>query len=416
MNDFKAISRSSGSVGNAKFINRLNKIKILNLIRDGKANTRAEAARISGLSAPTVTRLVDSLINEEQLVIETGTGTSKGGRNPIILDFDGSNSFVIGIDLGTTQIKGVLTNLNAEIIEESSTPTMIDEGSEKVLNRTLDLINELCGCSKVKGKRIYGVGLAVAGLINRRRDIIEFSPDFHWHDVDVKGALQTDCGHPIIFDNVTRMMAMGERLHGIGKNYRDFIFVNVGYGIGAGIVINGEPLYGSFGMAGEFGHITMERDSDIQCACGNYGCLEALSSGHAIASHAKRELEAGAQSVLLDHCGGDLDKITAKMVADAAKTGESFARKVFDQAAEYLGIGLASIVNMLSPHAIVIGGGVALNGDLLFDKLRKTMAARSINNISRDVEILPATFGERAASMGAAAVVLDNVLHLQPMD
>ncbi len=416
MNDIKTIARSTGSVGNAKLINRLNKINILNLIRDGKAATRAEAARISGLSAPTVTRLVNSLINVEKLIVESGTGTSKGGRNPIILDFDGTNSFVIGIDLGTTSIKGVLTNLNAEIICELSTPTLIEEGADRVLKQALEIINDLCQESKVKGKRIFGVGLAVAGLINRRKDIVEFSPDFHWHDVDIKALLGSACDRPIIFDNVTRMMAMGELQHGVGKKFRDFIFVNVGYGIGAGLVLNREPYFGSFGMAGEFGHITLEKDSDIQCACGNYGCLEALASGHAIAERARRELEGGAKSILVEQVGGDLSKITARMVADAAKTGESFSSRVFDEAAEYLGIGLASLVNLLSPQAIVLGGGVAQNGDLLFERVRKTVTARSINNISREVEILPATFGIRAASMGAASVVLDYVLHLQPIE
>jgi glucokinase-like ROK family protein len=415
MEKIKTITRATDAVGNAKLINRLNKINILNLIRDGKAATRAEAARISGLSAPTVTRLVESLINNEQLLLESGTGTSKGGRRPTILKFDGANSFVIGIDLGTTHIYGMLANLNAEIIAERETPTEIDRGSDDVLRRTAEIINDLCKRPEVAGKRIFGVGIAVAGLINRRKDIVEFSPDFHWHDVDVKGALGTCCDLPILFDNVTRMMAMGELLYGIGNKYRDFVFVNVGYGIGAGVVINREPLYGSYGMAGEFGHITLDKESQIQCACGNYGCLEALASGHSIALAARRQLEAGAESMLTDQCNGDLSGITAKMVADAAKTGETLSRNIIDEAAEYLGIGIASLVNLFSPHAVVIGGGVAQAGDILFDTVKKTVTTRSIKNISREVDILPATFGMKAAAMGAVSVVLDNVLHLNPI-
>ncbi|UCD36766.1 MAG: ROK family protein, partial [Fidelibacterota bacterium] len=341
---------------------------------------------------------------------------SKGGRRPTILKFNGANSFVIGIDLGTTNIYGILADLNAEIIAERRIPTEIDRGSKDILNRTAEIINDLCQRPEVEGKRIFGVGMAVAGLINRRKNIVEFSPDFHWRDVDIKGTIGTGCELPILFDNVTRMMAMGELLYGIGTKYRDFIFINVGYGIGAGVVINREPLYGSFGMAGEFGHITLDKASKIQCDCGNYGCLEALASGHGIAIAARKALKDGADSILKEQCNGDLSKITAKMVADAAKSGESFSRNIFNEAAEYLGIGVATLVNLFSPHAIIIGGGVAQAGDILFDTVRKTVSARSIKNISREVDILPATFGMKAAAMGAVSVVLDNVLHLNPIE
>ncbi len=409
------MKKSSDFVGNAKYINRLNKIKILNLIREGKATSRAEAAKKSGLSAPTVTRLVDNLIHEEKLITEVGVGTSSGGRRPKLLKFSGLNDFVIGIDLGTTNIYGILTNLNAEIITEIKQPTHVDQGFNRIMERTANIIDELRKHPKVNGRRIFGVGMAVAGLINRKKDIVEFSPDFHWHNVDIKGKLGPNCDLPIIFDNVTRVMALGELWYGVGKQLKTFICVNVGYGIGAGIIINGKPLYGKTGMAGEFGHITLEKDSQIQCACGNYGCLEALASGHAIALTARTKLEAGEQSALLDWCDGDCSKVTAEMVANVAKNGESFAWNIFNTAAEYLGIGIAGLINLFSPQVIIIGGGVAQAGDLLFDTVRKTVAARSLNKISRDVLIQPATFGIKAAAMGAIAMILDYVLNLKPI-
>jgi len=399
------------NTGDASYINRLNKIKVLNIVRNSNGTSRADIARQSGLSAPTISRIVEDLI-EKGLIEEMGAGVSKGGRRPTMVRFSGDNNYIVGIDLGTTNILGVLSNLDAKIIAEVKRPTQVEEGFTSVMSRTSEVIKELTGNLGSKASRIYGIGMAVAGLINRKRNIVEFSPNFHWHEVDVVGTLSPNHDVPIIFDNVTRVMALGEMVYGIGKQTRNFICVNVGYGIGAGIVFMGKPLYGPTGMVGEFGHITLDKDSEIQCDCGNFGCLEALASGQAIAQSARQALENGSSSALKDMSDNDLSSITAQMVANAAKQGDSLAWSVFDRAAEYLGIGIAGLINLLSPEAIVIGGGVAQAGDILFDKVRKTVNSRSLKKISKDVQIVPAKFGTNAAVMGAVALVLDQVLNL----
>ncbi len=398
--------------GTAKYINKLNKVKVLNLIRNSDRISRADIAKMTKLSAPTVSRIVESLM-DVGLVNETGPGDSTGGRRPTLLKFSADNNFIIGIDLGTTNIYGVLSNLEAKIIAEKSCPTRVQDGFQSIMARTSEVIEELKGQLGDKAGRIFGVGMAVAGLINRDRNIVEFSPDFHWHNVDVVGELSRWHNMPIVFDNVTRVMALGEYCYGIGKQFKNFVCVNVGYGIGAGIIMNGEPLYGPKGMAGEFGHITLEKDSRVQCECGNFGCLEALASGNALAKAARSKIQAGAKSSIEDMCGNDLGNITAKMVADAAKQGDAVAWDVFNRSAEFLGIGIAGLINLLSPEAIVIGGGVAQSGDILFDMVRKTVNNRALNKISREVAILPATFGMRAAVMGAVSLILNKVLNLE---
>jgi glucokinase-like ROK family protein len=395
---------------NASYINKLNKIKILNFIRSSDGISRADIAKKTRLSPPTVSRIVEDLI-EEELVIEVGEGESKGGRRPTLLEFSGENHYIIGIDLGTTNIYGVLTDLNAQIIAEKKVPTNVNSGFHKVMERTAEVIQDLEELlSKKKQKRIYGIGMAVAGLINRKRMIVEFSPDFHWHEVDVIAELSKWHEIPIVFDNVTRVMALGELCFGVGRMHRNFICVNVGYGIGAGIIVEGNPLFGFNGMAGEFGHITLERDSDIQCDCGNFGCLEALSSGNAIAKVAQRKLKSGISSILNEMCEGKVESITAEMVAHAAKLGDSLAWEVFENAMEYLGIGIAALINLFNPEIVVIGGGVTQAGDILFDKVRKVVKARALHKIAQEIDIVPATFGMKAAAMGAVALILNKVL------
>jgi glucokinase-like ROK family protein len=397
--------------GGAKYINRLNKVKVLKIVRSAETLSRADISKISGLSAPTVSRIIEDLL-AEGLVREVGEGESQGGRPPTLLKFSDRRNFIIGVDLGTTHIYAVLSDFDAKIVAEVRTATHIEEGFAGVMERTSDVIAALIGEPSVADKRIYGVGLAVAGLINRKRNIVEFSPDFHWQDVDVVESLSRAHPYPIILDNVTRVMALGEMWYGLGKRFKNLICVNVGYGIGAGIIISGRPLYGPLGLAGEFGHITLEKDSPDQCDCGNFGCLEALASGNAIAKAARNRLQEGGRSLMLDLCGGDPSKVTAECVADAAKKGDALAWGVFDRAAEYLGMGIAGLVNLFSPEAIVIGGGVAQAGDILFDKVRRTVAARSLNKISSEVLLRPATFGMKAAVMGAVSLILSDVINL----
>jgi glucokinase-like ROK family protein len=411
MVEYSAHQKVQTRAGNAKLISEINKVKVTNLIRDNHGISRAALAKKSGISAPTVSRIVETLIREG-LVTETGMGVSNGGRRPTLLKFSGVDNFIIGIDLGTTNIYGVLTNLDAKVIAEIRRPTQVEDGFSRIMERTSEIINELRNHLGVKKGKVCGIGMAIAGLINRERDIVEFSPDFHWHNVDVRAALSQSNEIPIMFDNVTRVMALGEMWYGAGRDYRNFIMINVGYGIGAGIIIQGIPLYGLKGMAGEFGHITLNKDSDAQCECGNFGCLEALSSGSAIAKAAQKELRGGAVSVLSEMCGGEPARLTAEMVADAAKQGDSLAWTIFDRAAEYLGLGISGVINLFNPEAVFIGGGVAQAGDILFSRVRKTVNARALNKTASDVAILPASFGYRAAVMGAISLILSGVVNL----
>jgi len=399
--------------GDAAYINKINKVKVLDLIRRQETISRAQIAEESGLSAPTVTRIVEGLICDEGLVQEAGIGSSSAGRPPLLVHMRNDTNAVIGIDLGTTAIRGMLANLSAGVLAEVETYTPVEAGFGKVMESVVEVVERLLNTDPAKKKRIHGIGLAVAGLINSKTNVVEFSPDFDWVDVDIHQALKGRFDYPVFFDNVTRVMAMGELWHGEGSNYRDFVCVNVGYGIGAGIVSNGRPFGGAEGLAGEFGHITLEKDSQIQCKCGNYGCLEALASGHGIALAARRALESGRESTLCNECGGDISLMTAKMVSEAAHAGDALANEVITCAAEYLGIGVAALVNLFNPQAVFLGGGVTRNNQLLFDTVNDVVAKRVMPRLAHNIKILPVTHGMNAAVMGAVSLVLDKVVRLE---
>jgi predicted NBD/HSP70 family sugar kinase len=285
-----------------------------------------------------------------------------------------------------------------------------------IINRTAEIICNLIENRKIMGKKVLGVGLAVPGLINRSDNIIEISPDLRWEYVDLIKILREKCDLPIKFDNVTRVMALGELWYGVGKTVKHFSVVNIGYGIGAGIIIDGKPLYGPYGMAGEFGHMTMEKDSEIQCACGNFGCLEALASGHAIADRAIHDLKTGRTSILKNLINGDLSCIDTKLVAEAARKGDTLAQEIFGEAVDYIGTAIASMINLISPQVVLIGGGVSQAEDLIFDQVKRIIAERTIQTRSRKVDIRPVTFSQKAATKGAVALILNEALNLNIID
>lgn len=396
----------------ASYINRLNKIEVLRLIRESGEISRADIVKRTNLSAPTVTRIVDSLINDK-LAVMVGEGDSTGGRPPKLIKFDGSHNHVIGIDLGSTSIRGVISNLEGIFVTEIETPTDLKGGFEKVSLQVAQLIHKLIDRSKLGEDKILGVGLAVAGLINSQSGIVEYSPVFNWRKVNLKSELRKHIKLPVFYDNVSRVTALGELFYGIGKDYKNFICVNVGYGIGAGIIINGAPFYGSKGFTGEIGHIVLDRSSSCVGKDGVHGCLEALSSGYGIAEIAKSRLKGGAESKIIDAAGGKIEKITAKIVIDAAKEGDPLAKEIFDEAMHYLGIGLDALIKLYNPEVIVLSGGLTRSGEIFFENLRNYASENKFQAVEEEVPLLPSSFGDDATLIGAFSLIISKVLQFE---
>jgi glucokinase-like ROK family protein len=394
----------------SKAMNKINMSKVLKLIREKEIISIGEITRQTDLTAPSVFRLVKHLMENEGLVKLSGVGPSKGGRPPVIYEFNGTEKFIIGIDVGATYIRAVLANLNAEILYEVQLLTEKEKGYNSVISKLTDLIKRLLNRQDINSGNIIGIGVGVAGLIDKYKKRINFSPDFNWENVDFHGDLAKEFDIPVYLDNSTRLMALGELGYGIGKNCDNFIVINVGYGIAAAIVVNGETISGCFGHSGEFGHMTINPDSDVSCDCGQKGCIEALASGRRIADMGRERVMQS--KTLIDLCNGDVYKIDAKMVAEAARMEDKVAREILYTAISNLSIGIRNLVNLLDPEMILIGGGVSLSGDIFFSKLAKSMEGKLMRT-KADVRIQPVTFLENATIMGALTLVLDKVLNFE---
>ncbi len=394
----------------ASLLHLSNKRILLKLIKERQQISRSTLAKITGLTPPSITRIVDELVQDDQLVEYVGVGNSNGGRPPVMVKFKSTKNYIIGIDLGATYIRGCLVDLNAHCISEIQTPTEINQGFTHIIDEVITVIKKLQK-RKEENARIWGIGLGVAGLVNRETGVIESSPDFGWTNINLHEELDKHLDIPFFYDNSTRLMALGELKLGIQPNQKNFAVLNVGYGIASGLVVEGNLVKGHSGFGGELGHISVNTDSKVQCHCGKYGCLEALASGHRIAALGKQELEAGNAEILKNLCNGNADLVTAELVAKAAKMGDPASIKIYKDVANYVAKGVSIVSNLLNPETIYIGGGISLSGDLFFDEIEKRKQEYLFPRNST-VQILPSSFGDQATTIGAVSLVLEKILNL----
>ncbi len=401
----------------AEHISRQNKTVVLNIIRQENEISRADIVKKSGLSAPTVTRIVDSLIQKEQLAVQVGIGESSRGRPPVIVRFNGENNYVIGIDWGRTHIHGIIANLSGETILNNDIPV----DSKGVFGTDIDsitgLINMLIDNSNIDPSKILGIGLAVAGFVNKGSGNVEFSPNFGWSMVNIKEEIQREFDIPVLVDNVSRVMALGELCYGAGTDFHNFVFVNIGYGIGSGIIIDRKAYTGVDGFAGEIGHIRIKnngtkREGLRKCVCGKIDCLECFASGRGISQTVRENIKNHPDSLINSICNQDPGKITTELIAQAAKAGDDYARIVFEDAATILAIAFANLANTLNPQAIIIGGKVTKAGDFFFKRIQKVFQQETLPHVSRPVTILRSKLVGEAAVKGAVALILKEVLEL----
>ncbi len=395
----------------AGLLHLANKRVLLKLIKQKGQISRSELTKITGLTPPSIARIVGELAEKDKLVEYVGVGNSNGGRPPVIVKFKSEGNYIIGIDLGATYIRGCLVDLNAKFISEIQVPTEIKNGFTSIIEKVTQVIHKLQS-RKEDSAKIWGIGIGVAGLVNNKTGIIESSPDFGWKNIDLHKELETRLDLPFFFDNSTRLMALGELKLGARQNLKNFALINIGYGIASGLVIDGKVVKGEKGFAGEFGHISVDTNSTIQCGCGMKGCLESLASGHRISALGKKEVINNNSKELNELCNGNPELITAEMVARAAINNDSASIKIYNDVTEYICKGIGTIANVLNPEIIYIGGGISLNGTFFFNLIQEKKTKYLLPQNS-NVEIVPSTFGDQATSIGAVSLVFDKILNLE---
>ncbi|MDD3594304.1 MAG: ROK family protein [Candidatus Gastranaerophilales bacterium] len=315
-----------------------------------------------------------------------------------------AKKYNIGVDIGGTNVKIALIDEKGHIAYSNSVPTRAEMGYEYSINNIITTIRESLKESNNPVASIGGIGFGLPGQIDSVNGIVRILPNVPgWIDVPLAKMVQKEFNVPVKMDNDVRVATLGELNFGAGIGCKNLICLTVGTGVGSGIVLNGQLVRGASMSAGEIGHVMVERNDGAICGCGSTGCLEAYASGPSIVKMAKEYIAGGKSTKYKEIAAGN--ELTPYMVYEAAKQGDAVAIRIFTIVGEYLGSALVSVVNLLNPERIIVGGGVGQAGDLLLNPIREIIRKRCIPTSANAVEIVPAQLGESAGVVGASILV-----------
>ncbi len=312
----------------------------------------------------------------------------------------------IGIDVGGTNVKIALVDKIGKIIYSNSVPTYAKMGYEYTVNNIKQAIKDLMKETNTTAKDIDGIGFDFPGQVDYKTGVVKLAPNIPgWVNVPIAQMIEEEFHIPTRIDNDVRCAALGEMKFGAGQGCENFVCITVGTGIGSGLVVNGQLVRGASNAAGEIGHIKLQMKDGLICGCGDTGCLEAYASGPSIVAMAQDYIKGGKSTKFREMAAAEGGEITPYMVAKAAEAGDPVAKRIFAIVGEYIGIGLTSVINLLNPEKVIIGGGVAEAGDLLLDPIRKTIKERAMVVAGSAVEIVPAQLGNSAGVIGASMLI-----------
>lgn len=317
-----------------------------------------------------------------------------------------STAFIIGVDLGGTKISaGAVSEDGARTVGLRSVETQAELGADGVVDRIVALVEgvilDAMHEAGAKRSEFRGIGIGAPGPLDREKGLVIIAPNLGWRDFPLRDRVSARLGLPATLDNDANCATVGEWWLGAARGARNVVGITIGTGIGGGLIVNGELYHGSSDVAGEIGHTTIDVNGR-HCKCGNYGCLEAYASGPAIATRAREALvREDTASVLPSMVKGQLDKVTAELVYQAAKQGDALANEIVRDTARYLGAGIATLLNVLNPDVVVVAGGVTFAGEALFGPLRTEVRRRAFKPAVEAARMVPAELPGTAGVVGA---------------
>jgi predicted NBD/HSP70 family sugar kinase len=375
--------------GTFQLMKKVNKRTILNKIRLSDPISRAEIAKQTGITAPTVGTIVKELI-EEELVVEQRSEESTGGRKPKLLSLNKESNVVISLDASSKYVRGALCNIVGEILYQK---TIQFKGEEVTYLRAIkNMIHFLIKEAESKPVKLLGICLAVPGIIEGESGKVTYCSHTNFHDIPLKEELKKTFDYPVVVENNSRAMAFGEYWFKEYSLEGTLLVLNIGRGVGAGIISNGQLLYGPNNVAGEVGHMTIDLNGRY-CSCGNRGCWERYITGKAIVERAQEEVY------------GVPNPLTASMVYTYAKRNIKEYQKVLSETGKIIGVGLVNLINILNPDHIVLGGGVMNSHEYLLPEIMETIEANSLLQGKREeLSIELSSLGEHGTLLGVAAL------------
>ncbi len=379
---------------------------------------RIRIARQTSLSTTTITNIIDELI-DMGIVAESGVEETEGrrrvGRPRAVLRLQKNARFAVAIQIGVERYRLAIANLKAEILLDRRYTFDRRTPPVEILQQIAGQIEDLILESGLDRRQVLGVGVGAAGLVNYQAGVNILSPNLGWENVPIRDWLAKRLNLPVVVDNNVKAMALGEAFFGCGRNVGSLAFVYGRTGVGSGIVIENRLLRGADLGAGEIGHMILVANGGEKCRCGQYGCLETVVSEAALIQKAEALVNSQPDGRLAQYWKASENRST-NIIFQSARDGDVAAAEIIYQAAYYLGISLANLVNLLNPKLIVLGGMFTEAQDLILPIVKKTLEQTAFAGLGRKVELQATSFGLQAGIVGAAALALTSLFYLNPED
>jgi predicted NBD/HSP70 family sugar kinase len=380
----------AGSTPSLRASNRLRVIQALQVLG---VTSRADLARHTGLSRSTVSTIVAGLQAENMVVDRDADGRTAaggGGRPPTLIALDPAAGFAVGIDFGKRHLAVALADLSHQLLAEEWREMADDYDAEAGMEQAAELVEVVLDTAGVDSGRLLGVGMGLPGPVHRSGVVGSSAILPGWAGTHAAERMGERLSMEVWLGNDANLGALAEATWGAGRDAHGLVYLKLATGIGAGIVIGGRLFEGTGGTAGEIGHTSLDETGDI-CRCGSRGCLETYASGSAIAGLLSRSLS---------------EALTLDDVLARAVDGDPGCRRALADAGRHIGASVADLCNLINPERIVVGGSMAIAGDVLLDPLREAVRLRAIPSAADDVRIVPGQLGARAELLGAVALVL----------
>ncbi len=385
-------------------IRTANRYEVLRQIIAESPTSRQELAAATGLSLATVATLVGELL-DLRMITEVGFEDSAGGRPRGLVAVNASGGALIGVDIAETYVHVELFDLGLNVLARAEEDVRASESlPEQVVGHVATAVGSVVTQAGIEGARVLGVGVSVPGQVDRATGISEYAPNWDWHDVPLLDLLTEHIAYPLYLDNPLRASAVAELWFGAARGAGTAVVVNLGTGVGAGLVLGGGLHRGVSNSAGEWGHTTMVLDGRL-CRCGNHGCVETYVGARGIMLNLR---EIGPDSALLH---ADDQTATIDALARGIATDDPVARRAVHETARYLGAGVADLVNLFNPEIVVLSSWVARTlGEPLLHEVREAVTLHALPRPLAATEIVLSPIPTDPVCLGAATFALEGAL------
>ncbi|WP_299167379.1 ROK family transcriptional regulator [uncultured Arthrobacter sp.] len=383
-------NRGGHKPGSQSALRQLNEQRIIQALATGGPQTQAELARQTGLSTATVSNIVRGMADSGTV---TTRPTTSSGRRALSVALNDNGSVAVGIDIGRRHVRVVLAGLDYRVLSEEAIALTPGHTAEEGLDAAAELLDRLLSESGTPRSAVLGAGIGIPGPIDRRTGtVVQGAILPEWVGINILETFSERLRIPVFIDNDANLGALAQVTWGPHSSVDNLIFVKVGSGIGAGLILNGSLYYGNVGITGELGHTTID-EHGLVCRCGNRGCLETVASTVTMIALLERT----------SHL-----PLTAQDIVQQALRGDTATLRVIDDAGLAIGRAIAHVANLINPELIVLGGSLTGIGDILLDPIRRGLLRHAVPVVGESTTVCMGSLGDRAEALGGAAVVLSQ--------